>query len=123
MTANELVPAHPPWHWPPPMPWWLVDPIIPADVADVLRLTSMAGALVLLVASCYAALVSRYVDQRVRFGLFAILPVLLTAGHLGNLARPAPWRLGILPVLVALAIWSTITYVRRELGERRDGQR
>lgn len=109
-------------HWPPDMPWWLVDDVIPAEAADVLRLASMAGALALLVAACYASYVSEYWDQRVRFALFAILPVLLTAGHLGNLAKPAPWRLAVLPVLVALAIWSTITYVRRELGERRHGR-
>lgn len=103
--------------------WLLVDPIIPYQVADPLRLASMAGSLVLLVASCYAAFVSEHLDQRVRFGIFAILPVMLTAGHLPNLGLPGPWRLAVLPIVVALAIWSTITYVRRELGERRGGRR
>jgi len=109
--------------WPPPLPRWLVDPIIPAWCADQLRLLSMAGALVLIVASCYAVLVSEHSDQRVRFGIFALFAVMLTAGHLGGLGLPGPWRLAVLPVVVAAAIWSTIKYVRRELGERRHGRR
>jgi len=103
-------------------PWFLVDPIIPAEVADVLRVLSMLGSLTLLVAACYAMVVSRYRDQRVRFGLFAAFSVMLTAGSLVNLGQAAAWRLGVLPVLVALAVWSTIAYVRRELGERRHGR-
>lgn len=100
-------------------PWFLVDRIIPAGLADALRALSMLGSLVLLVAACYAIVVSHYADQRVRFGLFAMFSVLLTAGNLGNLGQAAVWRLGVLPVLVALAVWSTVKYVRRELGERR----
>jgi hypothetical protein len=108
--------------WPPPFPSWIVDPIIPAGVADVLRVISMLGALVLIVAACYAVRISSYSDQRVRFGIFALFAVMLTAGHLGSLAQPAPWRLAVLPLVVAAAIWSTIKYVRRELGERRHGR-
>jgi hypothetical protein len=99
-----------------------VDDVIPANVADPIRLTCMAGALVLLVASCYAVKVSHWPDQRVRFGLFAAFAAIQTTSHLENLDLPAPWRLGALPVLVALAIWSTMKYVRRELGERRHGR-
>ena len=103
-------------------PWFLVDRIIPAGLADVLRYASMVGSLVLLVAACYAVLISTHADQRVRFGLFGLFSVLLTAGTLGNLGQAAAWRLGVLPMLVALAVWSTVTYVRRELGERRHGR-
>jgi hypothetical protein len=103
-------------------PWFLVDRIIPAGVADAFRFVSIIGSLVLLVAACYAVAVSRYSDQRVRFGLFAVFSVMLTAGTLDGLGHPAVWRLGILPPLVALAVWSTVRYVRRELGERRHGQ-
>jgi len=107
------------WDW---LPGVLVDRIIPAGLADVLRFVSMAGALLLIVAACYAVLISHYSDQRVRFGLFAAFAVMLTAGNLGNLGQAAVWRLGILPVLVAAAVWSTMKYVRRELGERRRGR-
>ena len=103
-------------------PWFLVDPVIPAEVADVLRILSVLGSLTLLVAACYAMVVSHYRDQRVRFGLFAAFAVMLTAGSLVSFGRDAAWRLGVLPVLVALAVWSTVAYVRRELGERRHGR-
>jgi len=110
----------PAYHWPPTwIPWWLVDDVIPAGVADVLRLGSMVGSLVLLVCACYAAIFSPHGDQRVRFGIFAVLPFLLTAGHLERLAQPGPWRLAVLPALVVAAIWSTLKYVRREIGDRR----
>lgn len=103
-------------------PWWLVDPIIPAPAADVIRLVSGVLALVLLVAACYAVRVSHHVDQRVRFGLFALFAVLLTTGHLAGIGNAAPWRLPVLTIGVALAVWSTIKYVRRELEERRHGR-
>ncbi len=114
-TINATVIGHA-WDW---LPGVLVDRIIPAPIADVLRAVSMIGALVLIVGACYAIRVSEHADQRVRFGLFAAFAVMLTAGNLGNLGQAAVWRLGVLPALVALAVWSTIKYVRRELGSRR----
>lgn len=96
--------------------------MIPPEVSDPIRWASAGASLVLVVAACYAVVVSHYLDQRVRFGLFAVFGVLLTTGHLTALGMPGSWRLPVLLAAVALAVWSTITYVRRELGERRHGR-
>lgn len=91
-------------------------------LADVIRWASAGLSLLLVLAACYAALLSRYPDQRVRFGLFAVFGVLLTTGHLAALGLPGSWRLPALLVAVALAVWSTVVFARRELGERRHGR-
>jgi hypothetical protein len=99
----------------------LTDPIIPTPWSDVLRVVNGASALVLVVAACYAVMVSSHSDQRVRFGLFALFAVLLTTGHLSALGEPAAWRLPVLTLAVLAAIWSTVKFVRRRLALKAAG--
>lgn len=98
--------------------------MIPVLLADALRWLLAVGALVLVVSAAYAMRYSEHGDQRVRFGLFALFAVLLTRGSIVSLGRPASdssvWALPLLVVAVALAVWSTIKYVRRARAGHRE---
>jgi hypothetical protein len=92
--------------------------VIPASLADPLRYLD-AGLALLLVAACGRAIaLSRYWDQRVRFGIFAAFGFLLTGGHLNTLGREGSWYLAALIVVVLVALVSTAATIRRELRER-----
>lgn len=93
--------------------------MIPAVAADVVRYADVGLCLALLGACGFAAALADHWDQRVRFGIFGAFGALLTAGHLSALGRDGSWRLALLVPVVALAMISTVAYVRRELRERR----
>ncbi len=95
--------------------------MIPPEVADPVRLTSGVLSIVLIFAACYAVLLSVHLDQRVRFGLFAAFGFIHVSSHLTRYGQGATWYLPGIAVLVALAVWSTIKYVRRELAARARG--
>jgi hypothetical protein len=93
--------------------------VIPAGLADLIRYVDAALALGLVAACSVAIALGDHWDQRVRFGVFAALGGLLTAGHLATLGRDGSWRLLMLVPVVVLALISTVAYVLRERRERR----
>lgn len=90
--------------------------------ADPLRLINAVGSVAWLFTSMYAVVVSHHLDARIRHGFGALIGFVLAYGHLSSLGRPAAWPLLVLVVIVPAMIWSTVVYVRRELGERRRGR-
>jgi hypothetical protein len=92
--------------------------VIPAGLADAIRYVDALLCLGLIVMACWAAVLSEHLDQRVRFGIFAAFGFLLTGGHLNTLGKEGTWRLGLLVIIVAVALWSTAMHVRREVRER-----
>jgi hypothetical protein len=93
--------------------------VIPAGLADAIRYVDGALAMLLFIACGWAIMISEHWDQRTRFGIFAGFSFALTGGHLTALGRPGTWWLVVLVVIVAVALASTIAYIRRELRERR----
>jgi hypothetical protein len=90
-------------------------------LSDVLRWLLITGALVLVISAAFAIRYAEHGDQRIRFGLFALFSVLLTRGSILRLGEPAsPWALPLLVAAVALAVWSTIKYVRRARAGHRE---
>jgi hypothetical protein len=90
-------------------------------IGDVMRLGSAALALGLVLSAAAAVILSGHVDQRIRFGLFGAFGVVLVGGHLAQLGRAWTWRLPMIAVIVALALISTVIYVRREWRELLSG--
>lgn len=87
-------------------------------MADFLRLYC-AGASLLLVAGCiYSLYAVPTLDQRLRFGSFALLGVVITSGQIDNLGQPGTWRLPLLAVAVTTAVVGTGLYVRADVRAR-----
>jgi predicted membrane protein len=91
-------------------------------VGDVIRVANAVFACALIFACAFAITVSRYPDQRVRFGILALFGVLLTSGHLSSLGTAWSWRLPVLFPVVVAALISTVIYVRRERRTQHDDQ-
>lgn len=94
--------------------------MIPAGVADAIRYLDALLSLGLIIMAGWAAVLAEHWDQRVRFLIFGAFGFLLTSGHLTSLGREASYRLALLAVIVAAALWSTSVHVRREVRERQE---
>jgi uncharacterized membrane protein AbrB (regulator of aidB expression) len=94
--------------------------VIPPDVADTIRWASAIGCLVLGVSAGMAIRYSGTPDQRVNYGIFVLISVVLITGQVAALGATADYRLPLVTAVVAAALWSTITYVRRERARHRE---
>lgn len=90
-------------------------------VGDVVRWVDVGLSLALVFTCAWSAWIADHWDHKVRFVIFAAFGALLTSGHLATLGRAWSWRLPALVPVVALALVTTLIFVRRELRARRDG--